>query len=331
MCGFFVGRVGIQYEKQYIYIQINELNPSKSFIKRVKFDGFDLKYCGIMGQSESKNEKKNKAIIWWLLGGAVVLWIAGLYFAPWLSDRCWGPTNTGSMDNASKLGDSTAIINTLFSVLALAGVIYSIILQSRELVDTRKEMEKQREEFETQNDTLSRQRFESTFFNMLHLQQEITNSLSCNKPEAKILAKGREVFEFFYKEKNCESIKASYAGLKKFLQEDGCAAYAELTDIQMFDHYFRHLYRIIKYVYTSKLIPEEEKYEYVCILRAMLSPYELLMLFYNGLCHPQFKKMIEEYALFNNIRFEELANGEQDSALYDSRAYDHPKHPQANI
>lgn len=78
-------------------------------------------------------------------------------------------------------GDQFGAVNALFSGLAFAGLIYTIILQRRdlelqrndlklqreELVLTRKEMEEQTAEFEKQNETLKIQRFENTFFNML--------------------------------------------------------------------------------------------------------------------------------------------------------------------
>ena len=89
-------------------------------------------------------------------------------------------------------GDQFGAVNALFSGLAFAGLIYTIILQRhdlklqrrdllyqrRELELTRKEMEDQTAEFEKQNETLKIQRFENTFFNMLSQFQEVVNNLS---------------------------------------------------------------------------------------------------------------------------------------------------------
>lgn len=51
------------------------------------------------------------------------------------------------------------------------------------------------------------------------------------------------------------------------------------------EHYFRHLYLTIKFVINQKdeLITEEEKLNYLRILRAQLSNYEQIMIFYNWL------------------------------------------------
>ncbi|CEN38799.1 conserved hypothetical protein [Capnocytophaga cynodegmi] len=50
-------------------------------------------------------------------------------------------------------------------------------------------------------------------------------------------------------------------------------------------HYYRHLFLIVKFVVNQKedLISEEEKLNYLRILRAQLSNYEQIMLFYNWL------------------------------------------------
>ena len=55
---------------------------------------------------------------------------------------------------------------------------------------------------------------------------------------------------------------------------------------------------------------EKKKYEYAAIVRATLSPYELIMLYYNGFSHPRFKELIEQYAILNNIRHTWLASFE---------------------
>ncbi|MFV0500647.1 MAG: hypothetical protein ACK5MH_03520 [Bacteroidales bacterium] len=70
--------------------------------------------------------------------------------------------------------DKFAAISALFTGLAFAGVICTIILQSRELKlqrqeleDTREELKGQKEAAQKQNELLERQRFENTFFNLL--------------------------------------------------------------------------------------------------------------------------------------------------------------------
>lgn len=50
-------------------------------------------------------------------------------------------------------------------------------------------------------------------------------------------------------------------------------------------HYYRNLFQIVEFVanYNNKLISEKQKYEYVKMLRAQLSDYEQIMLYYNSI------------------------------------------------
>lgn len=52
-------------------------------------------------------------------------------------------------------------------------------------------------------------------------------------------------------------------------------------ETSMVDHYFRHLYRIFKYIYEAKVLKgnNKKKYEYSAIVRPMLSEYELIYLY----------------------------------------------------
>src|SRR5689334_15440351 len=62
-----------------------------------------------------------------------------------------------------QFGDMFGAVNALFSGLAFAGIIYTILLQREELGAQRKELKQTRKEFKIQNATLKQQRFENTF------------------------------------------------------------------------------------------------------------------------------------------------------------------------
>lgn len=70
-------------------------------------------------------------------------------------------------------------------------------------------------------------------------------------------------------------------------------------------HYFRNLYHIVVYIDKSKL-SKSDKIEYLKILRAQLSNYEILLLAYNGMSvyGKKFKPLIEKYKLLKNLNFE---------------------------
>lgn len=127
-----------------------------------------------------------------IVGGIVILWILSWIFID-LFFYLWTPECISTVDRHSMMGtfgDKFGAINSLFSGLALAGIIISIILQRQELKETR-------QEFKDQN-------FQTTFFNLLKTQQSITQDIIC---EIKIIdetanpgsikLKGRSFFDNF--------------------------------------------------------------------------------------------------------------------------------------
>jgi hypothetical protein len=238
-------------------------------------------------------------------------------------------------------------------------------LQRKELKATNDQLQAQKEEFQTQNETLKRQRFENTFFQMMNLQQEIVNNLSFSYKTEQItttdkrkdtkskdvfnsienlndppkesttivteIVRGRDVFSRIFNKANTiikdedGKQEKSVEGVREAINQKGIGIYNRLTYPEFFDHYFRHLYRIIKFVDESDLIESKDRYSYIGIVRATLSRYELVWLFYN--CLPpngngKFKPLIERYALLRNLRDDLLAKKEHKSQ-YENGAYDY--------
>lgn len=84
-----------------------------------------------------------------------------------------------------QFGDMFGVVNALFSGLAFAGIIYTILLQREELAAQRKELRLTRHEFKQQNEafheqnrTIKIQTFEVTFFNLLESLHTLGQSAS---------------------------------------------------------------------------------------------------------------------------------------------------------
>ncbi|MCX6182614.1 MAG: hypothetical protein NT150_11880 [Bacteroidetes bacterium] len=108
----------------------------------------------------------------------------------WYGSWCMIDENIPNLTNRGTFGDKFGFVNSLFSGLALAGIIYSIFLQQKELKETR-------EEFIQQN-------FQTTFFNLMKNQNEITSSLEASvfkltamKVENPHRYIGRQLINFF--------------------------------------------------------------------------------------------------------------------------------------
>ena len=81
--------------------------------------------------------------------------------------------------------------------------------------------------------------------------------------------------------------------------------------------YFNHFYAILKFIDDAIAIIDKQKY--ASILRAMLSDYELIMLFYNGINDENKIKLIERYHMFINLNFKLLTISRDSYAYYEEK------------
>lgn len=262
------------------------------------------------------------------------IWIIGACITH-IWSRCFFVDVPPGESREALFGDSFGAVNALVSAFAFAGMIVSFVLQRSELRLQRKELEAQRKEFEQQNDTLALQRFENTFFHMLELQQQIVNNLEATwrgKDEMRKVSevggyvpeevgvervtKGRDVFQVWFT--GIKVGKQIFDGEIKWLEKNGIREYDSSYIPSIFDHYFRHLYNIVKFVDQTQILSDEDKYRYVSITRSTLSRYELVWLYYNTLSNLgclKFKPLVEKYCLLNNLRPDLLA------LSYENRVY----------
>ncbi|TWU22234.1 hypothetical protein Pla52o_32900 [Novipirellula galeiformis] len=239
-------------------------------------------------------------------------------------------------ETAGEFGDMFGAANALFSGLALLGVVIAIILQSQELAlqrqelrETREVLKEQRNEMKLQNAAFGKQQFESMFFQMVSLHNQIVNDLDTPKSTVKFakamtkvfqrntgqnsgdtesnftteIVRGRDVFEVFY-----EQLRLQTRGLESETQTpDGRGHFDGEYDSFYQDHssdlghYFRNLYTIVKYADEHGGGTAQT---YVNILRAQLSAYELALLFYNCTCGLGvicFAPLVEKYALLEHM------------------------------
>lgn len=177
------------------------------------------------------------------------------------------------------------------------------------LIYTLKQLQITREESIEQNKATSIERFESALFNLLSFHNDIVVSIDDGSD------RGRKYFFGAYNE--LYSIISSNVGNKKYSNE-----LSKVQDKYSFfyshhqeyiGHYFRNLYHIIKFIDKSdnKIISPENKKYYVSLVRAQLSTYELLLIFYNSISiygEEKFLPLIKEYDLLQNINWKKLIN-----------------------
>jgi hypothetical protein len=227
-------------------------------------------------------------------------------------------------------GDMFGAVNALFSGLAFVGFLYTILLQRADLKLqkhehdlSRAEMAAQREQLVLQNETLRLQSFESTFFQLLRLQNDIVNAIDLARVDTgEVTLKGRDCFRVFYasfcaryKEQRPEDagpttldrIRRTYLNFSAEIEAEA-------------GHYFLTLYNILKYVDVSEVA---HKKRYTNLVRAQLSSYEVALLFYACLSErgaAKFKPLIERYAMLKMVPRDELLD-QQHVELYDPAAF----------
>lgn len=105
-------------------------------------------------------------------------------------------------------GDMFGFSNSLFSGLALVGVIYAILVQREEMALARKELaytkaifDKQQSQLKAQNEATKLQAFENTYFNLLDLfaQQTANLDLERSGPDSSVI-RGKDVFSTFLRD-----------------------------------------------------------------------------------------------------------------------------------
>lgn len=186
------------------------------------------------------------------------------------------------------------------------------------LIYTLKQLKISRQENKKQNKIANRERFENTLFNLLSFNNDIINSINYDGlPGRK--KNGREYFRLAYDDL-CSCYGKRREG-NEFIDND--AYYDELEYIQNIygrfyethqdhiGHYFRNLYHIIKFIDKNNVISEEDKKYYASIVRAQLSTYELLLIFYNSISNygkEKFLPLILKYDLLQPMNKKLLIN-----------------------
>ena len=258
---------------------------------------------------------KNLSLI--LIGGVILtvfLYACLLIYLTW-------PISNLSINSSGVFGDSFGLLTSLFSGLAFAGLIITIVmqrdelaLQREELSLTRQELSGQKLEMEAQNRTLLIQQFENTFFRMLGLLEACRNDVSYQNEEGRDAIKG--LYNLFTNHYLNDWIPDNFDRRKVFKNkcstEDGVVEEYSKFYLRYGDElgqYYRTLYNILKLVDRAELI--DKKSIYTNLVRAQLSRFELSLLFYNCLSDFGKEKMaplVKKYHILKYLEETTLPN-----------------------
>ena len=277
----------------------------------------------------------SKKILWYvllllLLSAVIYLWL----YMPFRLSYFFSDIKA-----VPQLGDRFEAVNALFAGLAFAGVIFAIILQWKELGLQRQELKDTRAEIRGQKETLQKQNFESSFFQLLGVHNANVNAMSFQGTQDIEIA-GLKYKELSQKVTNKANVTEDEIQYREYCGRD-CFGYIlqglrnihyEYSDYQersqkeeefltKVGHYFRHLYHVVKFVDDQKDFPKdfEEKKRYTDFIHAQLSNEEFCVLLYLGRGDQgaPFKALVEEYSLFENRPSEVLIVAEYRDQIMD--------------
>lgn len=238
---------------------------------------------------DTKRVKKRLtfSIIIGSLGFAVLIWF--LYRILYV-EGYWNSKNNINLSQSSLIGEFIGgFSGTLFTLVGVILLFETLVLQRKELKESRS--------------VFSKQHFENTFFNLLNLYGQITKSLVYSDPASSDSSKftGKEYFqknrEIFYEKFQTQS---SFTNARKILKINYIEFYS--SNKETIAHYFRTIYRIFKYINESEL-SNIEKMKYAKIVRAQLTDSELFFIYYNSFSIDgiNFRNLILEFNILKHL------------------------------
>jgi hypothetical protein len=248
----------------------------------------------------------------------------------------------GQLANSSDFENAMDFLRgTTASFWALAGVFIifvAFLIQSMQFTD-------QRKQFKIQTDSVNRQNFENSFFQLLSNHNQILLGMrdvesSGGYTAAERETTGRDCFKRWYK-----SFDTGLWGFEMKEAEDGTlnlikkpkdviekyVAFYEAHQGEL-GHYFRNLYHLIKFVNESDALNDadlkieyENRRRYTSLVRATLSQFELALLFYNcvsPLGKEKFKPLVVKFGLLKNFNTDSLLKPEDEDLYEDDKAFE---------
>lgn len=243
----------------------------------------------------------------------LVLWLLIATASFWLAHH----SQADAFSDAAQLGDMFGVVNALFSGLAFALLIHSNRVQQEEMRLTKEELEGQKVALENQVSNMSKQVFERTFFELIHVHNNNLNKISHSNHSGGS-AIGMIIYNIFSFTEQIQKSTMNSEEAINVLTSSYNLNYRSYE--QQLGHYFRHLYLIFKFIDEHNDI---DHFFYARIIRAQLSRYELTLLFYNCMTThgTKMKPFIEKYTIFKHLHTNDINLFDLASSFYADTAF----------
>lgn len=202
-------------------------------------------------QLQEQNKKRAQRQLTLILLGSFAFVITVCAVAYFYGERLMCGRNEGPFMLAS----------TLFSGLAFAGIIWTVLMQKQELKEQRRELRLTRKVFKIQSKTQNKQRFENSFFELISVHNEKAKTI----PTARIRTLVDGVAN--YQVSPGGTYDESYEAVK--------ADESHYQFHHIMEPYLRNLFNIFQFIDDSALIDPEDKAFYYKIIGGLLNRDEL--------------------------------------------------------
>lgn len=236
-------------------------------------------------------------LVWAFFGFKLGLWIS----------------NSTAFETAGQWGDTFGAFNALISGFGFVAVILTLRSQGQAL-------KLQQKALQQQQDDLHRQRFESTFFELLRLLRDCRAQVSTKNIEGN----------------SFNGIEAFGNALKRILTHEnlgfrlpaGNNPYTQVYSKEIhvnyevtLSPYFRVIYRILDRLRKDNVLSRQEKLSYAKLLRGQLNSSELALIGLNGKLPlaKDFSTLVTEYRLLKYLPAGAIRN--ELERLYPSEAF----------
>lgn len=209
-------------------------------------------------------------------------------------------------------------LNPTLTFITFMGLLVTIVLQNKELKESREEAKRSADALSAQSATMQDQLFDQSFFNMLSLHQDIVNSIELkDHPGPNASHKGRDAINKIYM-----IFKSVY--LNQASEVDSALRIEQswkrywLDNQAKLNHYFRSLESIILTIENTSA----HKTKYVNLVKSQLSNQELCIIFYYGLSieGENLKPQLNRYKIFQHLPKNLLIDGSH-AQFYASNAF----------
>ncbi|ATE63466.1 putative phage abortive infection protein [Rhizorhabdus dicambivorans] len=247
----------------------------------------------------------NRLFTSFLCAIVITVWLLWAHYSPdiaayflWLSDS--------TVSTAGTWGDSFGPLNALISSFAFIGVCITLFTQS--------------DAIKIQTADTHRQRFESSFFEIIRIMKEVRDNIS--------FTNSRDYSDHIRKESGLPPLKKlpRYSNIKAIRQcvkeiqfwlvrnkiafkpdEDQMKNIYMRSVHSRFEStlspYFRLIYTTLKKINDDKILNDGEKIYYANLLRSQLTSFEIILIGINALCpiSNDFKKYVSHFRLLKYV------------------------------